>query len=237
MDVENTVPGAEACRRRYRELAAECLERGFDEVALSTTLSEMTAEKNGLLFLRPLAYSPTGIALGAPLPESRLTAALWAASERIARHVRLQDGAVAFAFVPPEAYHVTIANCSHFEDGGRAVLMSSDVHVQVVTALHTLEWEPIVLEFDGLIITRQGRLILTGVPVNAQLARMREFVASRFPEFRMIPTTAHLKLGHLLAEPTDFNRLLNMVSVEGSAFAGVTISFDNLYTPVERIEL
>jgi 2'-5' RNA ligase len=232
---------AEHCRRCYDELSAECTAHGIDAGEAEKSLLRLSTDEGAGRRLLPLAYLPTGLALGCPLPEKDLTRQLRDAAERVASSApRLAGGGLALAFVPPEAYHVTVISLSSFESDSSLQFLTAELAAGIARLLTRTPRRDIAIDLDGYVLTAKGRLLVRGVPTSPALAELRQVLRDHFPELRRHRAEiAHIKLGHLLT-PLDRDHLelvLGAVEAEGLSLKGRRVSFDDLYTPAGRIRL
>ncbi|MEW6738254.1 MAG: hypothetical protein AB1489_43675, partial [Acidobacteriota bacterium] len=174
------------CRARYLFLARECHRQGLNTDEIFRSANQLSYLINGNWYLKDVAYQPTGIALGCPVPDKRIKEKLWRLSKLIANYIgqasdRQQP---TFAFVPPDYYHITVLNRSHFDcssDYRESLFLSEtekriseDVIAQVCRV-------PLVFHINGLIITSAGRLIVPGFPNDDRIYKLRANLVKALP--------------------------------------------------------
>src|SRR5690242_3581045 len=91
------------CRKRYRFLAGECRRRGLSAAAIERSRQELHRQTGVACHLNEIAYKPTGVALGCPVPNAQFTRRLWHFSGLVEKYLRAVagDDRSTFAFVPP----------------------------------------------------------------------------------------------------------------------------------------
>lgn len=243
---ERTHPDAR-CRARYVFLARECRRRGLDAQAARESSSELSRRVDGTWYLRERAFKPTGIALGCPLPDRGITRRLWriaqVAAERVARLGK--DMRPSFSFVPREWYHMTIVNRSHYTVNhsmtadGSMVSMLEEERRRVEDVVAGCGLGSVAVHLNGMLLTRAGRLIVPGFPADDRLYELRRKLAQEVPQLRVyVPTTFHVKVGHLTAPATaaENDAILRIIDHCGS-HVSARLAFRDVYTPVGRIAL
>lgn len=229
------------CRSHYRYLMKECKRLGLQRVEIDISAHELCYYANGKYYLKSIAYNPTGIALGCPLPNSHTTLRLWRVSilfERFLTELSLKEKKT-FAFVPPEYYHVTLVNRSHFKCSTSVFDLSEDLKIKAKDVIDRVGYGPLSLNLTGLILTRSGKLICPGYPIDDELFRLRASIAKEISELRVnLPKIAHIKLGHILV-PLNCNKLealFQSVKYLGE-LVNLSITFHEVYTPLGPIKL
>ena len=192
-------------------------------------------------YLDESAYHPTGLALGVPLPSPAFEQQLFSLATLIDSELAKATGTEApcIALVPSSAYHVTVLNRSHFEAGGATSRVTEDNVRMLAEEIRELLAGPIIVRFEGLLLTGSGRLMARGFPVGEELFDIRTTLVERFPLLRCrIPPAAHIKLGHLVV-PVDreaIGGVLESIANLGSQ-VDMTLRFDSLYSPAGRIPI
>ncbi len=234
------------CRRRYRFLASECRRRGLDAREIEESRNRLSFREGSICYLREVAYKPTGIAAGCPLPDRRFTRRLWQFSRLAERYLCALSNTVApaFAFVPPDFYHVTLNNRTHF-DVTKASLMEGSSHMlsdeerrSAQAIIDATGAGMLRLHFNGLILTPFGRLIVPGFPSDDRLYEIRARLKKDLPQLEVnVPRTAHIKLGHILVhlEGDRLKTFLNWVA-RCAQHIDARVAFGDLYTPTGRID-
>lgn len=229
-----------ACRARYTFLSRESRHKGLDLKELKRSENELTELINGIYYLKTPAYKPTGLALGSPLPSISFTKRLFRLSCLINNFlIKLFDTDKTFAFVPPESYHITLLNHSHF-DCSNDITRITEYEVEKARKIFAqVNKGSIILHFNSLILTPHGRLIVPGFPSDDSLYEFRSSIKNSIPELGVnAPNTAHIKLGHVLVIPNteELKIMLGKVALCGE-HVSARLNFTNVYSPVGRIKL
>lgn len=105
------------CRNEYIRLAREVAQKGISHDAIETCRNTLVDYQDEKWFLKPIAFLPTGVAMGCPLPQFYFQKSFYRAAQLIEKWVRGEDAPTlpVFACVPPQSYHITIVNRSHYE--------------------------------------------------------------------------------------------------------------------------
>ncbi len=217
---------------------------GFDPAQIARSRQELVERTGTIWTVRHVAYKPTGVALGCPLPDARATRRFWRIAQVVDHHLRglSADGAPEpFAYVPANWYHATLLNYTHFDDcaAGEIRPLGAEDWPDLCQAVAEANAGPISVECSGLVLTRSGRLLVTGFPDSEAVYRLRACVAERLPGLRThIPATVHFKLGHLLTCPaeSDRERLLAHVALCGQHISA-RLTFSSVHTPLGTIAL
>jgi hypothetical protein len=223
----------EIVHRVYRRAAASNYSLG-----LAPLERDNNTERAQMMIER---YKPTGAVLGCPLPDPRITTRLWRLALLIEMFIAtLPKGREkTFAFVPPEAYHITLVNRTHFVVNTVIEPMTPAENEMVRGKIVQFGEGPVTLQLHGLLLTHWGRLIVSGYPNDDRLFRLREELASAAPGLRTnLPNTAHIKIGHVLA-PLDKNgsQSLRQYAARCGNHIHEHLSFNDVYTPFCRIPL
>lgn len=235
------------CRKRYRLLASECRRRGLDTNEVERSSAQLNCRMGVTCHLNEIAYKPTGIALGCPIPDKQFTRRLWYLSRLIEQYLaKLSIGKKpTFAFVPRNWYHTTLVNRTHFDVTpasfmlGGDHLLSEEERRSSQAVISQTGAGPLLVQFNGLILTSSGRLIVPGFPADDRLYEMRYRLKNLLPQVLVnVPRTAHIKLGHLLVhlENDQLKTFLNWLALCGQHISA-RIAFSDLYTPAGRIDL
>jgi len=240
-DLVNDKHADKICRDRYRFLQTEIRQQGLDLVQLARSTTELSQSIDGRRFLKPSAFAPTGVALGCPLPDPSVTERLWQLAGSVDAQIQelVEQPGPTLAYVPPDHYHITLVNRTHFELSQTITSMGQAEKAAVRDLLVQGNWGRIEVRFSGLILTHWGRLIVPGFPRVDSLYRLRDAIAETVPELQTnIPNTAHVKLGHLLAplRGEKLKMLLESIEKLGGQM-DLRLAFDDVYTPAGRIEL
>jgi len=187
----------------------------------------------------PEAYEPTGVALGHPLLDSAVTARLEEAADRFAAGLAELCPAVdrTFAFVPPAAYHITLVNRTHFSTGQAVHALSHAEHESAAAAIASARLGKVRVRLEGLIASVQGALLVPGFPIDDTLYMYRERLAGEVSVLSQnVPSMAHIKLGHLLADCQEDGRA-NRIALIQECGEGLCaqLEFEAAYTSRGKI--
>ncbi|HEY5959010.1 MAG TPA: hypothetical protein VIV60_20765 [Polyangiaceae bacterium] len=226
------------CAVIYRRLHAVTRREGLSQRHVDDSRQRHSSTKDGVVFVTPDAYQPTGVALGHPLPDVRVTRRLWRLTRLIDRYLSSFGDAHPFAFVPSSSYHVTIYSRSHF-DRGAVFDMERTEHEVVERLLSDAQIGSTAIDFHGMLLSKEGRVLVCGYPVDDGLWRIRDsFTGKVAMAGGNPPTTAHIKLGHVLIAPTlERVRKLSEFLDRCSQHVSERIVFADVFTPAGRISL
>lgn len=229
------------CRSEYLQLRRECRRVGLDadEVVRSATTHSVKAD--GVFYLKPSAYAPTGVALGAPPPQSRHARLLWRLTRLVADCLSLlvPYGAPTFSYVPPDWYHITIVNRTHFEVSESVAQIQSAEYHHIRDTIARSQPGRLTVQLHGLILTRSGRLLAAGFPCDDRLYRLRADLAAALPQMNVsLSKIAHIKLGHVLVPlaGAELHGFLSYLARCGE-HVSARLEFQDVYTPLGRIAL
>lgn len=212
-------------RRQYIRFARAVRTRGLDAAVIAkraATISDGT-------YLNPVAYAPTGVALGCPLPRD-YTAALWRLTHSI--------GASALILVPPEAYHITVVNRAHYEETAPSSL-TPDEYTAVRATIARLRIARVAVVATGFIVTPGGHLLVQGLPHGDELLTLRRALIAAIPTLGVhVPLTAQIKVAHLRHAVDGYALTALLAKLHGmSAYTARTLTFTDVFTPRGRIPL
>lgn len=228
-----TTSPQEGCRAFYAGLRQETRRDGLSAPAIEHARTELSEVRDGICWLRPQAYSPTGVALGVPLPGQDITRALRSITDSLTRYLTADQPPL--ALVPPDSYHMTLVNRAHYLVGGRIRPLSIAQHRQVAAIVRRSGIASIEVDLRGLLLTNYGALIVAGYPRGPELYDLRRRIAESIPALRVhLPLAAHVKIAQLLINPADLPDLLSQISDLGKTLRG-RLTFHDLYTPAGRI--
>lgn len=228
----------EACARQYLRLYQRTWREGMDDAKLRASRARHALEERGRTFVSDDASNPTGIALGRALPNARVTRRFWRIAGLVARKLSSLAGGPCFAYVRADYYHVTVYNRSHFDHGIVHGLSRAEAEL-ARAALEATQLGTIAIALNGLVLTRDGRLLVRGYPLDDGLARLRCALLDKLPSPPGAqPTLAHVKLGHLLA-PLSLAQVRQLCDWLGRVSHQVSaqLAFADVYTPHGRIAL
>ena len=229
------------CSAEYRRLVSDCIRQGLITSAISDSLLRDSKPGGSVRYLKTRAFRPTGVALGCPLPSKRFQASLWRISNELNEHFQsvLRTKQPVLAMVPPECYHVTLVHADHFESHANKSLPRrlTAREKQAIEALIAKFRDIPTISFSGLILTRSGRLIVPGYPIQNTVFLLRLVLADALPTLQTnLPKTAHIKLGHLLVDLDQcrFREFSCWLQVRGRQ-VNANLRFSDVYTPLGRI--
>lgn len=242
--MRNSLVLHEPCRKCgvfYSHVWRSCRRRGFDSAEIARSERELCRCKHGLYYLHPKAFKPTGVALGFPLPDSLFVRRLWRISclmEAYLQRITKVD-AKTFAHVPPECYHVTIVNGTHFDKHRRVIPITPAQQRKAKAIIGSLHPGRILLFFNGFVLSREGRLLVRGYAFDNRLFETRNALVRGADGFGdHVPPAAHIKLGHILVNPgmRQLARLFLYTNACGQ-YVNRSVLFEDLYAPHGRISL
>ncbi len=228
------------CRKEYIRLAREVRQKGISPSEIDTCKNTLVEFRDGHWFLKPIAFSPTGVALGCPLPQERALKFFHHAAHLVERWLQNKEGAEVpvFAHVPHGYYHITVVNRSHYEFN-EVIPLTVDEQQLIRKSVMQLKLGPVSVVTDGLFLTHTGRLFVKCLVFDDKILQLRTSLAGSFPQLRTnIPRLVHIKIGHLMTIPGRTQLFeLGMFLERLGHHAISRIEFTDLYTPVGRIEL
>jgi hypothetical protein len=228
------------CREEYILLARELSHKGLSDAAVEDCRARLAEQSDGRWYVKTLAYKPTGVALGSPLPNHRVQSDFHRAACQVERwmHSIGDPSAPSFAHVPPDFYHITVLNRSHY-DVNEVVPMTAGEGQAVEVSLRALSPGTITVLASGLQLSRSGRVFVRCLPVDDTILALRERLSEAHPELRTnIPRLVHIKIGHLM-KPLSRDELarfcLYLNRLGNSSIA--QLDFGDVYTPLRRVPL
>ena len=238
VDNNQTKQDIDSVSRLYASLDCEIHNQGlnFDEVNKLVNLCYWSGIK---YFVDDAACKPTGLALGCPLPDKNITNQLWQMANSFNSYLfslsNYKDKN--FAFVPPELYHITVINRSHFDISEVIVTISEAEKQKIQIIINQVVRGTIKIQLKGLILTSSGRLIVSGFPLDKILFLLRAKLTQLLPDLCIhTPPIATIKLGHILV-PLDFEKTEQLLQwiTQCRENIDAVLSFSDFYTPVGRI--
>lgn len=228
------------CRKEYIRLTRRVQRQGLSAAGIEQSLREFAEVRNGFAWVKPIAYAPTGVALGSPLPDKHLSRYFWKIAQLVESKLRWRaySSKPVFAYVPRESYHITILNRSHY-DLSAVFPMNEDEFSLVKDSIAELNLEKIHVLSCGLVLTGAGKLFIKCLPVDDRILALREHLTKEIPFLRInTPRMIHIKLGHILApiDKTQTCELLAWLQRLDQLVIG-QLEFQDVYTPVGRIDL
>ncbi|MBI5954911.1 MAG: hypothetical protein HY865_24895 [Chloroflexi bacterium] len=228
------------CRKEYIRLARDVQQKGISQSEVEICKNTLVKFQDDHWILKSIAYSPTGIALGCSLPQAQTQKLFHHAAQLIERWMRGKEESdiPVFAYVPPEAYHITIVNRSHYEFNEVVPLTMDELKV-IQHFISKLRLGTISVLTSGLFLTHTGRLFVKCLVFDDKILQLRSALAESFPQLRTnIPKLVHIKIGHLMKPITKMQLQEFGVFLERLGHYTISrIDFTDLYTPVGRIEL
>lgn len=224
----------------YKKITSDLKKSGFNCDELKRSINILSYNDGGKYFLKEIAYKPTGIALGCPLPNifsSELENITEKIENKLIETFEMCDNAI--AYVPKKSYHITVLNRSHFDHDNTIIPLSHVTKNNAAKIIRNTNINPIKIHFNGIVLTRSGRLLVTGYPLDNKLQQIRYLLSSSLPELCVnIPSLAHIKIGHLLT-PFSLTKKPNFLStiLEYGNMIDFIITFTDFYTPLGRIDI
>ncbi len=227
------------CRARYTYLVRECFSKGLSKEDIRNSAKKLSQSSGEMSFLLSKAYKPTGIALGCRLPQKSDEKRLWLLSRMVDEYASKlnKQSKSSFAFVPPESYHITLVNRSHFEHTNIAMITVREKE-KATDIIQKSCNKPIVVRLSGLILTYRGRLIAIGYPCENHIYDLRVQLGKKIRALRVnIPSTVHIKLGHLTSfmNRSNLRQFISWLATEGVK-VNSRLVFTNFHTPHGDIE-
>jgi hypothetical protein len=192
---------------------------------------------------------PTGVALGYPLPSRSLEMAFSALCDRAEEFLwnLCGNGAQVLSRVPPEAYHITLVNRTHFDEGRSKVHpMSQAEKEQTERIIREQECGPVAVRYRGLLAAKSGRLMTPAHMDDTRVFRLKEALRDgvlggrrRQPVLKAnYPVHTLTKLAHIVVplEGVRLRRFLDWLHEEGAKI-DVSARFTDAYTQLGRIPL
>lgn len=229
---------AHECREIYDSICRQTWESGIDESKVLESKDKFAVSEGREYFVKREAAKPTGVALGHPLPERVFADQLWRLCHDVEHRLATLGDTPTFAFVPASGYHITLASRSHF-DNGPVFDMNAE---ETEAARHTItqvKVGAITVDFMGLVLSRDGRLLVRGFPTDNRIAELRRALAIGVPTLRRpFPKLVHVKLGHFLTCPPlpQLREVMSWLDTLSNDLRA-RIVFEDVYTPRERIAL
>jgi hypothetical protein len=228
------------CREEYTRLARELSHKGLSEAAVEDCRARLAEQRDGRWYVKALAYQPTGVALGSPLPDQRAQNTFFRAACQVERWMQSigDPSASSFAHVPPDWYHITVLNRSHY-DVNEVLPMNAAEGQAVEASLRALSPGTITVLASGLQLSRTGRVFVRCLPVDDTILELREHLAELHPELRTnIPRLVHIKIGHLMKPLTrdELARFCLFLGRLGNSTLA-RLDFTDVFTPLGRVPL
>jgi hypothetical protein len=228
------------CREEYTRMAREVAHNGLSQKWVEDCRDRLAEKRDGRWYVKPLAYRPTGVALGCPLPDHLTQNMFFRAAGWIERWMQAigDPNAPPFAHVPAEAYHITVLNRSHY-DVNEVISMTREEGQAVEASIRALGLGTITVLACGLQITHTGRVFIRCLPVDDKILELREHLAAVHPELRTnIPRVVHIKIGHLMKplERDELARFCLWLNRLGNSTL-TRLDFTNVYLPLGRVPL
>jgi hypothetical protein len=228
------------CRNEYIRLARQVEQKGISQNEIEICKTTLVELRDSQWLLKPIAFLPTGVALGCPLPQIQVQKLFHRITRLIERWLQGEDdpNLPVFAYVPPQSYHITIVNRSHYEYN-EIVPLTLDEQKSIQQAVSRLQIGMISVVAGGLFLTHTGRLFVKCFVFDDKILNLRTVLAEFYPQLRTnVPKLVHIKIGHLM-KPLNQAQLLEFGTwLERFGYYTISrIDFTDLYTPAGRIEL
>lgn len=228
------------CRQEYARLGRELAHQGLSRSWVEDCRDQLVEEREGRWHVKPLAYRPTGVALGCPLPDHAVQNSFYRAACSVERWMQAvgDRSAPGFAHVPQEAYHITLLNRSHY-DFNEVIAMTPEEGGAVAASIRRLAPGTIQVLVTGMQLTHTGRVFARCLPIDDTILDLRTKLAELHPELRTnIPRVVHIKLGHLLKplEQDELARFCLLLNRLGNSILS-RLDFTDVYTPTGRVPL
>jgi hypothetical protein len=153
------------------------------------------------------------------------------------------------SYVPPDAYHVTLVNRTHFDT------QANKSDVRPLSAKEKEQVDQIVLgqrcgsvdvRYRGLLATKSGRLMAPAFVEDARIFRLKEALRAGVVGHRNLepvlaenyPLHTLTKLGHIVVplKGAQVRKFADWLRAEG-ANVDVSVTFRDVYTQLGRISL
>ncbi len=228
------------CRQEFIRLAREVRQEGVSKEAVEICRTTLVEQRDSRWYIKSLAFLPTGVALGCPLPDLHAQKLFFLLAQLIEQWVQGKDdpSRPVFAYVPPEAYHITIVNRSHYEFN-EVMPLALDEKIAIGHMIAQLKLKCISVVTSGILLTHTGRIFIKCLVWNDNIFELRNLLGKTFPQLRTnIPRLVHIKIGHLMKPLNDQELLGFQAWLERLGNHAITrLDFTDLYTPAGRIEL
>ncbi len=226
------------CKIFYQRLSRKCRTHGLDNDWIKKNIDKLSYHEDGSNWVSESHYKPTGVALGCPLPNRNYIRRLWQISrlfEKIVTNYNCHGKS--FAFVPPDFYHITVVNKTHYQNNLTIKPLTISEKEKAEDLINKSNIGPVKILFNGLVLSPRGALLVRGYHICNRIDQLRD-ILSKANLCSNIPMSAHIKLGHLIT--TIERDVLDKILYEISFLGDLTTSmlyFTDLYTPRGRIPL
>jgi hypothetical protein len=227
------------CRLYFQNVEKNVRKNGIDGPWIEKVSDKFCQFNNGRYYLKDTAFKPTGLAFGCPLPNNQFKRRLWRMA-RLAENTfsRLieQDEKV-FAYVPADWYHITLLNRTHFEESKEIESLTAEEQRAAAGIIHQAIKAPVVLNVNGLLLTRNGALIVPAFPFDNQIFDLRSSIVKEIPALGVhVPAGAHIKIGNILRniDMDKLSHLLHSIFILGNHISD-RLEFSDIYSPLGRI--
>jgi hypothetical protein len=229
------------CRLYFQNVEKSIRKKGINGTWVEKISNEHCHFINGRYHLKETAYKPTGIALGCPLPDIHFRNRLWRMAQLVENTMAklIQQDERVFAYVPFEWYHITLLNRTHFQESKEINSLTAEEQELTAEVIHKTLTSSIVLNVNGLLLTRNGALIVPAFPCDDQIYDLRSSVVKEIPTMGVhIPPGAHIKIGNILRdiEPEQLSKLLQAIYISGNHIS-TRLEFSDIYSPRGRIRI
>jgi len=229
------------CRLYFQNVERTIRKHGIDGPWVDKISSHFCHFSNDRHYLKDTAFKPTGIALGCPLPNIRFSRRLWRIAQLVENTIAkiINQEEKVFAYVPADWYHITLLNRTHFEESKEINSLTVEEQKETAGIIQNTLTAPIVLNINGLLLTRNGALIVPAFPCDNQIYNLRLKVVEEVPTLGIhVPTGAHIKIGNILRniEQEQLSQLLQAIYVCGNHISE-RLEFSDIYSPRGRIKM
>jgi hypothetical protein len=144
-----------------------------------------------------------------------------------------------FAYVPEDWYHITLLNRTHFEESKEIESLTAAEQKEAAGIIHQQIKAPVVLNANGLLLTRSGALIVPAFPFDNQIYDLRSTIVKEIPTLGVhVPAGAHIKIGNILRniDKDKLSQLLHAIFICGNHISD-RLEFKDIYSPLGTIRL
>lgn len=228
------------CVDRYEFLIEEFAKLGFSEpLELLKMGKENVEEKNNGSYLKPKAYFPTGLALGCPIISTLAQGCIQKITNRLLE-VEKKYNSIHFAMVPFGALHITILNYSHYSSNKKVRPLPSYLLEVIKDILSKLGIASITIEFNKVIVTSSGAVIIAGYPIGDSFFIIRNEIRNELDAFNgQKPNTVHIKIGQYFISSfpeVQLKSLSNDIK-QLQLVVNFRVNFKKIFTPTKLITL
>lgn len=227
---------------------SEFVKHGIPKENAEISLFEDSRWLKNNLFLKTYAFKPTGVAIGCPLPfnvQKTFSTVCDQIDYFLKSEFLLKSPVI--SRVPPNYYHITLVNRTHFSLKGaknKVHPLNSHEKSQVDHIVQQSNFCPIIINYQGLLINKEGRLLIPAYPINNNIENLkialRDGVVDgrkKQPVFKQhFSILLWTKLAHIVVpiEQSKALQLLQFIQKIGSEI-NFKIEFHDVYTQRGRV--